>query len=93
MCDPRSEEGANESEGNGHEQSATAAAAKRFADGAADRGDHDENNESRECECHDVPFTLILDAFLKTGCSVVHRELADAVRPLACGFFTKSCGR
>jgi hypothetical protein len=56
MRDPRPDEGANEPEGGGNKQPAPASAAKRFADGAADRGDHDENDESGNCQCHDITF-------------------------------------
>jgi len=86
MGDPGPEERANEPEGGGHEQAAAASASKRSADSAADRRDHDENDESRDCECHDdFTVTLILDALPEIVCSVVNRGFPDAVRSLACG--------
>src|SRR6185436_14615294 len=57
MRDPRPEESANEAERGRDEQPAPASAGKRSADGAADRCDHDKNDESRNCQCHD--FTLM----------------------------------
>jgi len=101
MGDPWPEQGTNEPEGDRNEEPAPASSPKRFADGTADRGDHDENDEAWDCQCHDVTFitfiewsrepkissdfTFMLDALQEMLCSVVHTGVCEGVPSLAEG--------
>src|SRR5712691_6522181 len=49
---PRSEQGADEPDGGGHQKPASRSAAKSPADGATDRGDNDQHDESWQRERH-----------------------------------------
>src|SRR6478735_2051290 len=55
-CDPWPEQRADETERDGCHEAYLAAAREGLADGAANRRDHDQHDEPRQCQSHETPL-------------------------------------